>query len=105
MPPRCLRLVGELRQRSMRTVCQEYERLLESYQLSVKSWIQTMLSFDAGLGGLPGTRARRRRQKALGERNLADELITAHELVCPQCKGNTWKVLAGSQKRSATDRS
>jgi hypothetical protein len=83
----------------MRTACLEYERLRESYELAVKSWVRTMLSFDAGLRGLAGTLARQRRQTALGERNLADEVMTAHELVCPRCKRNTWIVLAGSHKQ------
>jgi hypothetical protein len=99
MPPQCLRLADELRQRGMRTVCPEYERLRESYEVAVKNWARIMLSFDPSLGGLAGMQARHRRQMALGKRNLADELMTAHELVCPRCKRNTWEVLAGSQKR------
>jgi hypothetical protein len=83
----------------MHIVCLEYERLRENYELAVKSWVQIMLSFDAALVGLAGTHARQRRQKALGERNTADELITAHELVCPSCKRNTWKVIAGCSKQ------
>ena len=82
----------------MPTVCLEYERLRESYESAVKRWVQSMLSFDATLVGLAGTQARQLRQKALRERNAADDLITAHELVCPQCKRKTWKVIAGTQK-------
>jgi hypothetical protein len=85
----------------MHTVCLEYERLRESYELAVNSWVQIMLSFDAALVGLASMHARQRRQKALGERNKADELITAHELVCPWCKRNTWKVIAGAQKQGS----
>jgi hypothetical protein len=83
----------------MRTPCLEYERLRESYEVSVKNWARIMLSFDPALGGLAGMQARHRRQKALGDRNLADEQMTAHELVCPRCKRRTWEVLAGSQKQ------
>jgi hypothetical protein len=82
----------------MQANCLEYERLRESYELTVKSWIQIMLSFDAALAGLAGMHARQRRQKALRERNTADDLMTAHELVCPRCKRKTWKVIAGSHK-------
>jgi hypothetical protein len=84
---------------AMRTACPEYERLRESYELAVKSWARAMWSFDAALGGLAGMQARYRRQKALGDRNLADERMTAHELVCPRCKRNTWEVLTGPQKQ------
>jgi hypothetical protein len=83
----------------MRTACLEYERLRDSYEVAVKNWVHTMLSFEPSLEGPAGMQARYRRQKALGKRNLADELMTAHELVCPRCKRNTWEVLPGSQKR------
>jgi Zn finger protein HypA/HybF involved in hydrogenase expression len=85
----------------MRTVCLEYERLRESYELAVKNWVQSILSFNAALVGLAGAQARERRQKALRERNAADDLMTAHELECPQCKRKTWKVIAGTQKRAS----
>jgi hypothetical protein len=83
----------------MRTSCPEYERLRESYEFAVKDWVRIMLAFEPALEGLAGMQARYRRQKALGKRNLADELMTAHELVCPRCKRNTWEVLTGAQKR------
>jgi hypothetical protein len=85
----------------MHIVCLEYERLRESYESTVKSWVQTMLSFDAALVGLASTHARQRRQKALKERNVADDLMTAHELVCPQCKRKTWKVIPGTPKQAS----
>jgi hypothetical protein len=93
------RLVGESHLIHMRTACPEYERLRESYDSAVENWARTMLAFDPALGGLAGMQARYRRQTALGKRNLADELMTAHELVCPRCKRNTWEVLAGPEKR------
>jgi hypothetical protein len=83
----------------MHSVCLEYERLRLSYESTVKSWAQIMLSFDAALVGVAGAQARQRRQKALRERNAADDLMTAHELVCPKCKRKTWKVIAGTQKQ------
>ena len=85
----------------MRTNCLEYERLRVSYELAVKSWVQTMLSFDAALVGLAGTHARQRRQQAFAQRNTADDLITAHELVCHRCKRKMWKVIAGSHKQGS----
>jgi hypothetical protein len=85
----------------MQTNCLEYERLRVSYELAVKTWVQTMLSFDAELVGLAGMYARQRRQKAFAERNTADDLITAHELVCSRCKRKIWKVIAGSHEQGS----
>ena len=93
------RLQSSCIQCGMHTVCLEYERLRESYDSAVKHWVQIMLSFDAALVGLAGMHARQRRQKALRERNTADDLMSAHELVCPQCKRKTWKVIAGAPTR------
>jgi hypothetical protein len=51
----------------MQIACLEYEPLRESDEVAVKSWVEIMLSFDAGLGGVAGTLARQRGKRLCGD--------------------------------------
>jgi hypothetical protein len=62
----------------------EYVRLHQLYEAALRRWGQVILS-SQGTTGTPARLAALIRQKAVEERNAANERMRLHEFSCPLC--------------------
>jgi hypothetical protein len=65
--------------------CYEYIRLRQHYEASLRHWGHVLLSSGAEPIGAPARLAAEVKQKALEERNAANDRMCLHKLNCPVC--------------------
>jgi hypothetical protein len=63
--------------------CHEYDRLRQHYEASLRHWGHVLLSSGAEPTGAPARLAAEVKQKALEERNAANDRMCLHKLNCP----------------------
>jgi hypothetical protein len=67
--------------------CPEYVRLRQLYEAALRHWGQTLLSSKSHeLFGAPARYAAQLKQKALDERDVANERMCLHRRSCPTCR-------------------
>jgi hypothetical protein len=65
--------------------CPEYIRLRQHYEAALRHWGHVLLSPVAEPIGAPARVAAEVRQKALAERDAANERMCLHKQTCPAC--------------------